>query len=114
MCKGLIEGKIANNVLLITSDTYSKIISKNDLSVRTIFGDGACATLVSKESSNTSGIDEFIFGSDGSKFDKLIVQEGGFRNKEYFLNQEQISDKFGNQRNLDNLYMDGASILFLL
>ena len=39
------------------------------------------------------------------------MQEGGFRNKEYFLNQEQISDKFGNQRNLDNLYMDGASIL---
>ena len=55
LSKGLIQGKIANNVLLITSDTYSKIISKNDLSVRTIFGDGACATLVSKESSNTSG-----------------------------------------------------------
>ena len=37
LSKGLIEGKIANNVLLITSDTYSKIINQNDLSVRTIF-----------------------------------------------------------------------------
>ena len=111
LSKGLIEGKIANNVLLITSDTYSKIINQNDLSVRTIFGDGACATLVSEESSNTSGIDEFIFGSDGSKFDKLIVQDGGFRNKEHFSKQGQILDKFGNQRNLDNLYMDGAGIL---
>jgi len=114
VAKGLIEGEIAKNILLITSDTYSKIINKDDLSVRTIFGDGACATYVSKESSKTSGVDNFIFGSDGSQYDKLIVPVGGFRNKNVHDSKQHdssIMDKFGNKRNKDQLYMDGAKIL---
>jgi len=47
LAKGLIEIKVARNVLLITSETYSKHINVRDKSCRSIFGDGAAATLVS-------------------------------------------------------------------
>src|SRR5580692_693074 len=47
LAKGLIETGQARNVLLITSDTYSKHIHPGDKSVRTLFGDAAAATLVS-------------------------------------------------------------------
>lgn len=45
MAKALIESKQARKILLITADTYSKIVNHADKSVRTIFGDGAAATL---------------------------------------------------------------------
>ena len=46
MADGLIRSGIAKRVLLITAETYSKYIDPSDRSLRTIFGDGAAATLV--------------------------------------------------------------------
>ena len=43
LAKGLIFGNIAKNILLITSETYSKHINKADKGNRTIFGDAASA-----------------------------------------------------------------------
>ena len=39
LAKGLITGGIANNILLITSETYTKHIHSKDKGNRTIFGD---------------------------------------------------------------------------
>ena len=47
IAKSLVEAGTATNVLLITSDTYTKWINPKDRSTRTLFGDGAAATLVS-------------------------------------------------------------------
>ncbi len=49
LAKGLIAGNIASNVLLITAETYTKHIHPKDKGNRTIFGDGAAATLVSTQ-----------------------------------------------------------------
>jgi 3-oxoacyl-[acyl-carrier-protein] synthase-3 len=46
LAKGLIESGQAQNVLLLTAETYSKFIHPQDRSVRTLFGDAAAATLV--------------------------------------------------------------------
>ena len=46
LAKSLIETCTAANVLLITAETYSKFINPRDRSVRTVFGDGAAATLI--------------------------------------------------------------------
>ena len=46
LADGLIRGGTARRVLLITAETYSKYIDPTDRSLRTIFGDGAAATLV--------------------------------------------------------------------
>jgi 3-oxoacyl-[acyl-carrier-protein] synthase-3 len=81
LAKGLIETGQANNVLLITAETYSKFIRKEDKNVRTIFGDGAAATFIEKLDSNeiTSSIGPFVFGTDGAGANDLIVKTGGFR-----------------------------------
>lgn len=74
LAKGLIMGGMAKNVLLVTAETYSKYIAPEDKSTRTIFGDGAAATLIDVEMANKIG--EFSFGTDGSGAEKLIVRDG--------------------------------------
>ena len=71
--KGLIAGGMANNVLLVTAETYTKYIAVEDKSTRTIFGDGAAATLIDAETASRIGA--FSFGTDGSGAEKLIVRD---------------------------------------
>ena len=74
LAKGLVSGGMAKNVLLVTAETYSKYIAPEDRSTRTIFGDGAAATLIDEESAFQIGA--FSFGTDGAGAEKLIVREG--------------------------------------
>ena len=74
LAKGLVKGGMAKNVLLVTAETYAKYIDGMDKSTRTIFGDGAAAMLVDKSAAGQVG--EFVFGTDGSGAEKLILREG--------------------------------------
>lgn len=74
LAKGLIAGGMAKNVLLVTAETYTKYVAQEDKSTRTIFGDGAAATLIDEETSSKIGA--FSFGTDGSGAEKLIVRDG--------------------------------------
>ena len=73
LAKGLVSGGMAKNVLLVTAETYTKYIAPEDRSTRTIFGDGAAATLIDEESAFQIGA--FSFGTDGAGAEKLIVRE---------------------------------------
>ncbi|VVH61808.1 3-oxoacyl-[acyl-carrier-protein] synthase, KASIII (EC [uncultured Gammaproteobacteria bacterium] len=73
----LIESGVAKKSLVLCSDTYTKYIRKNDRTCRTLFSDGASATLLT--ASDSDDIGPFIFGTDGSGYDKLIVRESGAR-----------------------------------
>jgi 3-oxoacyl-[acyl-carrier-protein] synthase-3 len=108
LAKGLIAGEMAKNVLLITSETYSKFIHPKDKSNKTIFGDAAAATLISSEAGFCS-IGNFVFGTDGKGSANLIVKQGGMRFPVSNEN-EDISDEFGNVRNDKNLLMNGTEI----
>ena len=82
LAKGLVETGQASNVLLLTGETYTKMLAPGDRSVRTIFGDGGSATLV--EAVNTAPgappmIGPFVYGTDGSGARNLIVEAGAFR-----------------------------------
>jgi 3-oxoacyl-[acyl-carrier-protein] synthase-3 len=80
LAKGLIETGQATNVLLLTGEAYSKFIHAHDRSARTIFGDAAAATLVSAvEARADQLIGPFIYGTDGTGAEHLIVQTGGMR-----------------------------------
>jgi 3-oxoacyl-[acyl-carrier-protein] synthase III len=79
LAKSLIEAGTARNVLLITAETYSKFLNPRDRSVRTIFGDGAAATLVSGVESDEELLGPFVFGTDGRGAANLIVPSGGAR-----------------------------------
>ena len=107
LAKGLLTQGLATNILFVVSETYSKYIHPMDKTTRTIFGDGAAATII--ENSSDNGIFEFVFGTDGSGAENLIVKTGGHRNKTNPLAEDVIDDQ-GNPRNENCLYMDGTAI----
>lgn len=108
VAKGLIESIGCKNVLLLTSSTLTKTFHFQDKSSRFLFGDGAAATLIS--SNNESKIGNFVFGTDGSKSDKIIVRDGGARNKLNESSFEDIIDEYGNVTSNACFYMNGTSI----
>ena len=107
LAKSLINSKIATNILLITSETYTKYIHPKDKSNRTIFGDAAAAIIIEK--SEEEHIGEFVLGTDGSGYGNLIVPNGGLRNR-YDSNAKEIDDGSGSIRTDNNLYMNGPEI----
>ena len=92
------------------SETYSKHIHPENKSVRTIFGDGAAATLVSarKESDQNSGIGPFVLGTDGQGAKHLIVQAGRQR---YPLVETQAEDNDNGSQSARHLFMNGPEIM---
>jgi 3-oxoacyl-[acyl-carrier-protein] synthase-3 len=111
VAKGLIETGAANCVLLLTADTYSKVIHPGDKSVRTLFGDGAAATVVVGEEAATASIGPFVFGTDGSGSKNLIVEAGGFRRPRDADSAREQTDESGNVRSAENLFMNGAEVM---
>jgi 3-oxoacyl-[acyl-carrier-protein] synthase-3 len=107
MAKGLITAGIANNILLITSEAYSKYIHPKDKGNRTIFGDAAAATFITKGEMK-KGIGEFILGTDGRGANNLIVKNGAVKHPQ--RNALETTDEYGNILSEDYLYMDGAKI----
>lgn len=107
LAKGLVESGQANNVLLLTSETYSKFIYPKDKSNKTIFGDAAAATLVSSEKGILK-LNKFTYGTDGSGAKNLIVKNGAFRN---FNTKSDVKvDEYNNYLSDDHLFMNGAEI----
>jgi 3-oxoacyl-[acyl-carrier-protein] synthase III len=83
LAKGLVESGQAGKVLLLTAETYSKYLDPEDRGARTIFGDGAAATLVSgvpgQFTSAAPYIGPVVCGTEGSGGHHLIVRQGGSR-----------------------------------
>jgi 3-oxoacyl-[acyl-carrier-protein] synthase-3 len=112
--RALVENGLAANVLLLTADTYSKFIHPLDRSVRTLFGDAATATLIRRVETDVSGqplIGPFVFGTDGSGANLLIVPAGGLRRPHSDETAREQTDPKGNTRSSANLYMNGPAIL---
>jgi 3-oxoacyl-[acyl-carrier-protein] synthase III len=109
LAEGLIASRQASNVLFITAETYTKLINLKDKSLRTIFGDAAAATLLRGVESDRPPLGPFVYGTDGSGGENLIVPNGGMRNK-LTGQSPDIDDQMGNVRNADNLYMNGTAI----
>jgi 3-oxoacyl-[acyl-carrier-protein] synthase-3 len=108
LAKGLIESGQASMILVITADTYTKFVNPADKSVRTIFGDGAAATLIADDG-GPSSITAMTYGTDGAGAKSLIVPNGGLRKggdiqpKADIAVRELISSGY-------DLYMDGPDI----
>jgi 3-oxoacyl-[acyl-carrier-protein] synthase-3 len=98
-------------VLLLTADTYSKLIHPMDRGVRSLFGDGAAATLVEAVETDAPALGPFVFGTDGAGAENLIVPAGGFRSPRDAGDRRGREDASGNLRSADHLYMNGAAIM---
>ncbi|MDR2754810.1 MAG: ketoacyl-ACP synthase III [Planctomycetaceae bacterium] len=111
LAKGIIETGSAQHVLLITSETYSKYINREDRASRPLFGDGASATLISAVPACTETlIGPFVFGTDGSGADLLIVPAGGHRMPQTPETALELPDGKGNIRSKEQLKMHGPGI----
>lgn len=100
---GLIRGGVAHRVLLLTAETYTKFIDPTDRSLRTIFGDGAAATLI--EAADEPALSAFVFGTDGRGADTLIVNSGGARTADRAIQPRK------RKRWPSALYMDGPALM---
>lgn len=110
LAKSLVEAETAARVLLITAETYSKFIHPLDKSVRTVFGDGAAATLVSAFEGDHEMIGSFVLGTDGRGAPNLIVPAGGMRRPMSAENGVALERESGNWRSEQNLFMNGPEI----
>lgn len=118
-CSGFIYGlSIANAfiksgqakcVLLVTSETYSKFTHYKNRSVRTLFGDGAAATLINSDS-NINGFNSFTLASNGANYDKFYIPDGGFRNPIDTFSNEEYLDSSGSINTKSCIHMDGMSV----
>jgi len=97
--KGLIESGQAENVLLLTSETYTKYIRPEDTSTEPLFGDGASATIISGVDKGEEGIYGFDFGTDGEGAESLIVKTGASR---FSANPDNTA--------VNSLFMNGGEI----
>lgn len=103
LADGLIRTGSAQRILLITAETYTKLIHPTDRSVRTIFGDAGAATLI--EPVSQPSVWGYNYGTDGSGADTLIAHRGGFRNS------NQAIEPRHRKRWPSDLYMDGPSLI---
>jgi 3-oxoacyl-[acyl-carrier-protein] synthase III len=110
LAKSLVVSQAARHVLLITTDTYSKLIHPRDRTVRALFGDGAAATLIGPADDATGYLGQFLAGTDGSGGTSLIVPGGGARIPRSAATGAEYSDAQGAVRSQDHLFMDGQAI----
>jgi 3-oxoacyl-[acyl-carrier-protein] synthase-3 len=108
MSKALIESGQVRTILLITAETYSKLLNPADKSVRTIFGDAATATLIVASEQQTL-IGPFVYGTDGGGAKDIIIPAGG-RRRPREPEAELVMDDSGNGRTVNDLYMNGPEV----
>ena len=108
MGKALIESQMLDNILLVTSEAYSKYLSPNDRATMVLFGDGAAATLLRR---GDTGVGEVVLGTDGAGGERFIIPAGGARLPRSQETAIEHPDNFGNSRSQDNIYMDGQAML---
>lgn len=109
LAKGLIESGQAAKVMVLTADTYSKLLNPGDKSVRTIFGDGATATLVVRVDGDEALMSGFTYGTDGSGAQHLMTTRGTLRGGES-LSVSALADQRSLEPTTFDLYMNGPEI----
>ena len=112
VAKGLIETGLARRVLFLTSSVYTKYINRRDTSVRPLFGDGSTATWIEAVDEDTPSLNAFVFGSDGSRFDRLIIPVGGSRHTPRETPEVFATDDQNNFRSNYEVFMDGMAITY--
>ncbi|RJS93471.1 3-oxoacyl-ACP synthase III family protein [Salinisphaera sp. Q1T1-3] len=112
VAKALIESGQAKRLLLITADTYSKFVHPGDKSVRALFGDAAAATLLTdREADGEPRIGPFVYGTDGRGAQDLIVPTSGMRRRSARAEAEEYTDRHGNVRSDNNIFMNGRAVV---
>ena len=112
LAKGLIETGLTPNVLLLTCNKSSDYANVKDMNLRPLFGDCGTATFVEAAAAEKPLLDSFVFGTDGTGFDKLYIPVGGGRNLVRKTPEVEEKEPNGNTRTNYDLHMDGMGIFY--
>lgn len=95
--------------LLLAGDTPLKMCSKTDKSTYPLFGDAGSATALEYSTNNVNPL-LFSFNSDGSGYDTIIINDGGYRNPTTInsFKKEFVSD--GIERNKLDVVLEGMDV----
>ena len=77
MADALIKSGYCENILLVASEVYSKIMNRKDFSSYPFFGDGAGAVLFQAGDASDVGVLHSCLRTDGSGSDTISVPAGG-------------------------------------
>jgi 3-oxoacyl-[acyl-carrier-protein] synthase-3 len=108
--RSLVQSGMATRVLLVTADTYTKLLHPQDRSTRPIFGDGAAATLISTIAPLMHIVD-MTFCTAGKQAHRFIVKSGGARHPWTEKTDDAVIDGAGRVRSDAHVYMDGMGVL---
>ena len=95
-------------VILVVGDTISRVVSREDRSLRPLFGDAACATLLEADPQASEA--NFDLQSDGTGYQSLWQPGGAFREPSTPANSTLKEMGEGIRRSRCHLHMDGAEI----
>ena len=109
MASSYIKSGVAENVLIVNADTYSKFINKRDKSTRVLFGDGAAATMISK-TSDKKGILDYDIKTSSKDYRNFWVEAGGIRMPRSESTSLEYQDKKGNIISKNNIQMNGIKV----
>lgn len=99
MAKSLVESGAYKNVLIVAAEKLSSITDYKDRSTCILFGDGATASVISKEGKGL-GIENIKLGADGEQADLIVIPAGGSRLpacKETVENRDHYIKMAGNE-----------------
>ena len=108
IASALLETGAFRKILLLVGDTKSKTINIKDRISAPIFGDGGAATLL--EYSDEQIFSYYTLGTEGKKFENIIIPAGGARLPCSKATAEEHEDIHGNIRSLNNFYMQGRNV----
>lgn len=95
----LLRSGMARNLLLVTAETYSKLLREDDRSTRMLFGDGAAISWIAADADAAGGpplitsFDRFALYSDGAGWADFIVRSGGARQPPAKRDESNYSDR---------------------
>lgn len=116
-CSGYVYGlwiaalasqSLSKPVLLLDGDTHSHFVSTKDRATAVLFGDAGTATMI--EPCENASPWTFVFETDGSKRDALIIPEGGYRNRINAHSAEYREYPDGGIRRGIDMKMDGMEV----
>ncbi|HEX2915930.1 MAG TPA: beta-ketoacyl-ACP synthase III [Chloroflexia bacterium] len=93
VARAYIVSGMAENILVIGSETMSRVIDWQDRTTCVLFGDGAGAAVVQAVRGSNKGLGEIenvVLMSDGSKGDSLMIPAGGSR---YPASEETVRNR---------------------
>ena len=103
----LVSSGSCRRVLVFTGDTQIRMIHEQDRGNRMVLGDGFALTVVER------GGQEMCFNihSDGSGYQYIFMEAGGWRLPKSEETAEAVMDKHGHPRWPEYTYMDGLEIM---